>query len=390
MSKEGPQTIKIDGQTITFANLKTYSDGSFNTAELVPHQREQLNEITAAGLSNRIETVMIRVRDDIQEQLGDWNLIADPHLFLVNERVLSFLFEPDLEGWSLPGIYNDFEDHLASEFSPTDLHLDIMNTEGRPQFDVSRTLEPNERVGPALDAFYRQVLSIIEHARRRFQAKPGLTMYFRSGLKHLDQAAISTILAAFEARHPDANIRQAAFENTGKLAKIRLEAGHEDHLAAIAEWLIARPWEPTHPHPANDPTELARMDVDSFFGLKVAERLSFLVNRSDGMELWRKEGNDLILVRRYDTPPNPERELWRFLLHFKPTELERLIAHSVPDARNAVDWSGSREDVAHRVVQALLDRNAITLQFFHVLADARPRLSEDVQFLASLYCFGKA
>lgn len=220
-------------------------------------------------------------------------------------------------------------------------------------------------------------------------AKPGLVLYFRTGLSNLDQTAITAVLAAFEAMYQDSEVRLVGFENTGKRARIRLESSNEDHLAAIAEWLQSRPWESPWSSGAASSTELARLDIDGFFGSAVIDQLSFVVNRGEWMELWSKDGGQMVLVQRYQTAPSPARALWSLLVRaFTPPELERFITQSCVEVAHAVNWNGSREDVAHQVVMKLEDRGELNAPWFLALTTERPQRHSEVAFVASLFGIG--
>ncbi|MEN0064878.1 MAG: hypothetical protein AAGA48_22225 [Myxococcota bacterium] len=66
-------------------------------------------------------------------------------------------------------------------------------------------------------------------------------------------------------------------------------------------------------------------------------------------------------------------------------ELKAFVGLASEEARHAVNWDGSWEAVAFRVVEALENRNGLTVAWFQALAKERRGRHEEVAAVASLY-----
>ncbi|MEN0066388.1 MAG: pentapeptide repeat-containing protein [Myxococcota bacterium] len=215
--------------------------------------------------------------------------------------------------------------------------------------------------------------------------RPGLTLYFRTQLDELDEAAILVVLRDFKAKFPGSDVRKTLFENTGERAKLRIESSNEDHLAILAELLQNRAWEQSS-EPADSAVPLS---LEGRAYAWAGDQLSVIMDRTGRMEIWRQQDDKVVLVRTLEPTTSPAREHANFLIEtFEKDELKRFVKSVNVQLAAKVNWDSTMESVAHDVVEALRRTGLDQRSWFPSLLRERPLLTERVGVVAAHYQLG--
>ncbi|MEN0062284.1 MAG: pentapeptide repeat-containing protein [Myxococcota bacterium] len=299
------------------------------------------------------------------------------------------LLEANLEEASLYQANLSRADVVGANLSATNLRgVDLSTTQVRFAQITPETYRKSKWTFEELAELHERGASIGGLADELARAaKPGLTLYFRTGLSDLDHAAVLVLLHEFKVLHPDSDLRLAEFENTGTRARLNIRGSNEDHLALVAEWLQQRPWEPPSQTRPSSSNELVPLDTRPFAGPN-AEQISFVWDRTGRMELWRRVSNRLVRLKTYNNdPPSALLLHYRLLVTaFTPSELERLVPLHRADVALEVNFSGSSKAVASQVA-SVMERCVVSLDWFRVLMTERPLLAGQIAFVAATYGF---
>ena len=196
----------------------------------------------------------------------------------------------------------------------------------------------------------------------------GLTVKFQVCIQPADWFALYGLIADFQRRHPDDNLRVAAFNESHAATTVRILADDHTLLARFADALCGRTWE-------------ASGTGGELITPHVQRLLSWLVDRIAVLELYTIKDEALRKVRSWSAQATSDRALGRLLWAALPeaSRQQWMQGHAWGLALSA--WGEDPDALARQ----LASRGLVNGALFASLLRAAPRHAQDIRRVAKIW-----